>query len=92
MFTKSVIFVVTSFILAALIYSSAARIVVVVQGDPASPIDCKEANFFFETCCWFEDFGDYISYVCQTCYDTDGYGSNGYEDCGPLVKTDTRDT
>ncbi len=92
LFTKSVIFVVTSFILAALIYSSAARIVVFVQGDSDSPIDCREANFFSETCCWWNDFGNYISYVCQICYDRDGDFGNGYEDCNPPVKTDPRDT
>jgi hypothetical protein len=91
LFTKSVIFVVTSIILTALIYSSAAGFVVFAQNDPVSPIDCKEANFFSETCCWWNDFGDYVSYVCQICYDTDGDSTNGYEDCNPPVKTDPRD-
>jgi hypothetical protein len=87
--TKFVIFVVTSFILSALIYSSTARFVVFAQ-ESSSPIDCKEANFFTETCCWWNDFGNYVSYVCQICYDMDGDFRNGYEDCDPPVKTDPR--
>jgi len=88
--TKPVIYVVTSCILAALIYSSTATFVVFAQ-ETSSPIDCKEANFFFETCCWWNDFGDYVSYVCQVCWDKDGDFRNGYEDCDPPVKTDPRD-
>jgi hypothetical protein len=82
---------VASFILATLIYSSSPTFLPHVEGKPVwgANIDCKEANFFYETCCWAEDFGTYIAYVCQTCYDKDGYGSNGYEDCGPLVKQRT---
>ena len=61
---------------------------VFVQGKPISGghIDCDIDNEFLETitCCWFEDFGDYYAYVCQTCTED---GSN----CGPLVPTDTRD-
>jgi hypothetical protein len=89
--TKHVLFVVTSFILAALIYSSSPTFVVFVQGKPVwgAHIDCTNADFFSETCCWAEDFGTYIAYVCQTCYDRDGYGSTGYEDCGPLEKQRT---
>lgn len=61
---------------------------VFVQGKPISGghIDCDIDNAFLETitCCWFEDFGDYHAYVCQTCTED---GAN----CGPLVPTDTRD-
>jgi hypothetical protein len=86
-----VIILTTSFLLATLIYGSYPSLDVFVQGKPVwgTHIDCKEANFFYETCCWWEDFGTYIAYACQTCYDSDGYGSTGYEDCKPLVKQRT---
>jgi hypothetical protein len=87
---KPVIYMVTSCIFAALIYSSTAIFVVFAQ-ESSSTIDCKEANFFFETCHWWNDFGDYVSYVCQVCWDKDGDFRNGYEDCDPPVKTDPRD-
>jgi hypothetical protein len=91
---KSVIYVAFSILVVALIYGSSPTFVVVVEGKPTSyDYDCREANFFYETCCWFDD--EYkpglIVYVCQTCYDTDGYGSNGYEDCGSLSEGDPRD-
>jgi hypothetical protein len=86
--TKHVLFVVTSFILAALIYSSSPTFDVFVQGKPVvgTLIDCTDADFFSETCCWWEDFGTYIAKVCQTCY-ADGYG--GYGDCDPIEKQRT---
>jgi hypothetical protein len=61
---------------------------VFVQGKPVvgAYIDCNIEDKFLELvkCCWNEDFGDYMSYVCQTCTED---GTN----CGPIVKTDTRD-
>jgi hypothetical protein len=82
LFTKPVIFVVTSFVLSALIYSSSPTFLPHVQGKPIAGghIEC-DSDFFSVTCCWWEDFGDYIAYVCQSC---DEDGSN----CGPIVKTD----
>jgi hypothetical protein len=86
--TKHVLFVVTSFVLAGLIYGSSSTFDVFVQGKPVvgTHIDCTDADFFSETCCWWEDFGTYIAHVCQTCY-ADGYG--GYEDCDPIEKQRT---
>ena len=59
-----------------------------VQGKPSigTHIECDIDSEFFETisCCWFEDFGNYIEYVCQICTED---GAN----CGPLVPTDPRD-
>ncbi len=61
---------------------------VFVQSKPIAGghIECDIEDIFLELvkCCWFEDFGNYSSYVCQTCTE-DG------KNCGPIVKTDTRD-
>jgi len=73
-----------TFILVILVGGSTSTYNLVVQGKPIAGghIEC-DRDFFGVTCCWWEDFGDYISYVCQTC-DEDGSG------CGPIVKTDPR--
>ena len=65
--------------------SSTSTYNLVVQGKPIAGghIEC-DRDFFEVTCCWWEDFGDYLSYVCQAC-DDDG------ENCGPIVNTDPRD-
>ena len=84
MYKKHLFFMIITFILVILVGGSTSTYNLVVQGKPIAGghIEC-DRDFFGVTCCWWEDFGDYISYVCQTC-DEDGSG------CGPIVKTDPR--
>lgn len=87
LYSKSAVFIAIVTLVVMLLYSTYSSNVF-VQGKPISGghIDCDIDNAFLETitCCWFEDFGDYYAYVCQTCTED---GAN----CGPLVPTDTRD-
>ena len=87
LYNKSAVFIAILTLVTMLVYSTYSSNVFVL-GKPSigTHIDCNIDNEFLETitCCWFEDFGDYIGYVCQTCTED---GAN----CGPLVPTDTRD-
>jgi hypothetical protein len=87
LYSKSVVFIAILTLVVMLVYSTYSSNVFVL-GKPISGghIECDIDNAFLETitCCWFEDFGDYYAYVCQTCTED---GAN----CGPLVPTDTRD-
>jgi hypothetical protein len=87
LFSKSAVFIAIVTLVVMLVYSTYSSNVFVL-GKPISGghIECDIDNAFLETitCCWFEDFGDYSAYVCQTCTED---GAN----CGPLVPTDTRD-
>jgi hypothetical protein len=80
---KSLIFVVISAILAALVYNPSSISNVFVQGKPVygAYIDCDLGEIYGTiTCCWEEQFPDYQARVCQTCHED---GTN----CGPIVKT-----
>jgi hypothetical protein len=80
---KSLIFVVISAILAALVYNSSSTSNVFVQGKPVygAYIDCDLGEIYGTiTCCWEEQFPEYQTRVCQTCHED---GTN----CGPIVKT-----
>ena len=87
LYSKSAVFIAILTSVVMLVYSTYSSNVFVL-GKPISGghIDCDIDNAFLETitCCWFEDFGDYYAYVCQTCTED---GAN----CGPLVPTDIRD-
>ena len=87
LYSKSAVFIAILTLVVMLVYNTYSSNVFVL-GKPSigTHIECDIDNAFLETitCCWFEDFGDYISYVCQTCTED---GAN----CGPLVPTDTRD-
>ena len=87
LYSKPAVFIAIVTLVVMLVYSNYSSNVFVL-GKPISGghIECDIDNAFLETitCCWFEDFGDYSAYVCQTCTED---GAN----CGPLVPTDTRD-
>ena len=87
LYSKPAVFIAIVTLVVMLVYSTYSSNVFVL-GKPISGghIECDIDNAFLETitCCWFEDFGDYYAYVCQTCTED---GAN----CGPLVPTDTRD-
>jgi hypothetical protein len=85
LFPKPLIFVVISFLVIAIIYSSFSEF---AQGRPIWGTHHCNSNFLEEKCCWMDvpDVGP-VSLICQTCYDKDGY--DGYEDCDPYVVTRT---
>ncbi|WP_186434319.1 hypothetical protein [Candidatus Nitrosocosmicus arcticus] len=87
MYSKPAVFIMILTLVIMLGYSPYSSYVF-VQGKPVAGghIECDIEDMFLELvkCCWFEDFGNYSSYVCQTCTED---GNN----CGPIVKTDTRD-
>ena len=87
LYSKPAVVIAIVTLVVMLVYSTYSSNVFVL-GKPISGghIECDIDNAFLETitCCWFEDFGDYYAYVCQTCTED---GAN----CGPLVPTDTRD-
>ena len=88
LYSRSAVFIAILTLVVMLVNSTYSSNVF-VQGKPISGghIECDMEDVFLELvkCCWFEDFGNYTSYVCQTCTED---GTN----CGPIVKTDTRDS